>query len=70
MKNVSERLRKFRESRLFWPVVAWALILVFNAIVEPGFFELGILDDPIYGKHLYGNLIDVLKNGAPLASAS
>ncbi len=66
MKNVSERLRKFRESRLFWPVVAWALILVFNAIVEPGFFELGILDDPIYGKHLYGNLIDVLKNGAPL----
>lgn len=66
MKNVSERLRNFRESRLFWPVVAWALILVFNAIVEPGFFELGILDDPIYGKHLYGNLIDVLKNGAPL----
>lgn len=66
MKNMTELLRKFRESQLFWPLVAWALILVFNAIVEPSFFQLGIIDDPIYGKHLYGNLIDVFKNGAPL----
>jgi len=66
MKNLTEFLRKFRESQLFWPLVAWALILMFNAIVEPGFFQLGIIDDPIYGKHLYGNLIDVFKNGAPL----
>lgn len=66
MKNVSELLKKFRESRLFWPLVAWVLILIFNAIVEPGFFKLGIIDDDIYGKHLYGNLIDVFKNGAPL----
>jgi len=66
MKNVSVLLRRFRESRLFWPLVAWALILIFDAIVEPGFFQLGIIDDPLYGKHLYGNLIDVFKNGAPL----
>ncbi len=66
MKNISEVLKKFRESRLFWPLVALALILIFDAIVEPGFFELGIIDDPVYGKHLYGNLIDVFKNGAPL----
>ncbi|MEJ2413622.1 MAG: ABC transporter permease, partial [Anaerolineales bacterium] len=50
--------------------VAWALILIFNAIVIPDFFELGIIDDPNYGKHLYGNLIDVFKNGAPLMLVS
>jgi ribose/xylose/arabinose/galactoside ABC-type transport system permease subunit len=66
MKSVTELLRRFRESQLFWPLVAWVLILAFDAIVEPGFFRLGIIDDPIYGKHLYGNLIDVFKNGAPL----
>lgn len=70
MKNVSTLLKKFRESRLFWPMVAWILILVFNAIVEPGFFELGIINDPVYGKHLYGNLIDIFKNGAPLMLVS
>lgn len=66
MKNSSELFRKFRESHFFWPLVAWALILIFDAIVEPGFFELGIIEDSVYGKHLYGNLIDVFKNGAPL----
>ncbi len=58
--------RRFRSSQLFWPVVAWVMILVFDAIVEPRFFQLGILDDPVYGKHLYGNLIDIFNNGAPL----
>lgn len=66
MKRLTGLLRRFRESQVFWPLVAWALILIFNAIVEPGFFELGIIDDPQYGKHLYGNLIDVFRNGAPL----
>ncbi|MGC9395130.1 MAG: ABC transporter permease [Anaerolineae bacterium] len=58
--------RKFRESQLFWPLVAWVLILIFNAIVEPEFFKLGIIEDPVYGKRLYGNLIDIFNNGAPL----
>lgn len=59
-------LRKFRESQLFWPLVAWVLILIFNAIVEPSFFKLGIIEDPVYGKRLYGNLVDIFNNGAPL----
>jgi ribose/xylose/arabinose/galactoside ABC-type transport system permease subunit len=58
--------RRFRESQIFWPLVAWVLILVFDAIVEPGFFRLGIIEDPVYGKHLYGNLVDIFNNGAPL----
>ncbi len=54
-------LKRIRESRLFWPLVAWALILVLDAILIPGFFKIGVQDG-----HLYGNLIDVVNNGAPL----
>ena len=54
-------LKRIRESRLFWPLVALALILISDAIFAPGFFKIGILDG-----HLYGNLIDVFNNGAPL----
>lgn len=65
MKSTS-LLNRIRENRLFWPLVALALIFLFDAIFEPGFFKIGIIDDPIYGRHLYGNLIDVLNDGAPL----
>ncbi len=65
MKQISF-FRRMRESQLFWPLVAWIIILLFNAIVNPGFFKLGILQDPVYGKHLYGNIIDIFNNGAPL----
>jgi len=58
--------KRIRESRLLWPFVAWIIILLFDAIVEPGFFRLGIIEDPVYGKHLYGNLVDIFNNGAPL----
>ena len=63
-------LRRFRNSQLFWPLVAWVIILLFNAIVQPSFFKLGILEDPVYGKHLYGNIVDIFNNGAPLILVS
>ena len=59
--NKTPLLTRMRESQLFWPVVALALIFLFDALFEPGFFKIGILDG-----HLYGNLIDVLNDGAPL----
>ena len=65
MKQMSF-LKRFRDSQLFWPLVAWIIILLFDAIVNPKFFELGILEDATYGKHLYGNLVDIFNNGAPL----
>jgi simple sugar transport system permease protein len=58
----SPLLNRFRESRLFWPIVALALIFIFDAIVAPSFFKLGIMDG-----HLYGNLIIMLNDSAPLA---
>ncbi len=54
-------LNRIRESRIFWPLVAWAIILIFDAIFAPSFFNIGIIDG-----HLYGNLVDVVNDGAPL----
>ena len=53
-------LRKVTESRLLFPTVALFLILLFDLIIIPGFFHLEIKEG-----HLYGNLIDVLRNSAP-----
>lgn len=64
MKNLP-RLKRMRESRLFLPLGALALILLFDAIYAPSFFRIGIQSG-----HLYGNLIDVLNNGAPLMLVS
>ncbi|HWQ04806.1 MAG TPA: ABC transporter permease [Longilinea sp.] len=61
MKENKSLLKRFRENRLFWPLVALALILLADAIFAPGFFKIGILDG-----HLYGNLVDVFNNSAPL----
>jgi simple sugar transport system permease protein len=61
MKNNTSLLQRIRESRLFWPLVALILILIVDAIFAPGFFKIGILEG-----HLYGNLIDVFNNSAPL----
>ena len=52
--------RKVTESRLFFPLVALALLLLFDLIFIPGFFQLEIKQG-----HLYGNLIDILRNSAP-----
>ncbi len=54
-------LKRFRESRLFWVLTAWVVILGFDALFVPEFFQIEIQNG-----HLYGNLIDVLSNGAPL----
>ncbi len=53
--------RKLVESRLFYPSVTLALILLVDAIFIPGFFQLEIKEG-----HLFGNLIDVLRNSTPI----
>ncbi|OLF12205.1 sugar ABC transporter permease [Actinophytocola xinjiangensis] len=46
--------------RLLWPALALVALLVLNLVVTPSFFELRIRDG-----HLFGSLVDVLRNGAP-----
>ncbi len=50
-----------KDSQVFWPLVALALIMLFNAIFTPGFFRLTIVDG-----HLFGNVIDILNRGSAL----
>jgi ribose/xylose/arabinose/galactoside ABC-type transport system permease subunit len=48
------------QSRLFLPLVVLALILLFDLVFVPGFFSLEVKDG-----HLYGSLIDILRNSVP-----
>jgi galactofuranose transport system permease protein len=59
-------LNRIRNNRIFWPLVALVLLWLVNAVVDPSFFKLGIIQDPDFGPHLYGNLIDIFNDGAPL----
>ncbi|GAA1844316.1 ABC transporter permease [Asanoa iriomotensis] len=47
--------------RLFWPVAMLLLLLVGNLAFTPGFFAIELRDG-----HLFGALIDILRQGAPL----
>ncbi|WP_127792395.1 ABC transporter permease [Agromyces sp. LHK192] len=47
-------------SRLFWPIVMLLVLFAINLIAFPGFFSITVRDG-----HLFGSLIDILRNGAP-----
>jgi simple sugar transport system permease protein len=49
------------DSRLLRPLAVLGLILFFDLIFIPGFFDLEIRQG-----HLYGSLIDILRNSAPI----
>jgi ribose/xylose/arabinose/galactoside ABC-type transport system permease subunit len=51
--------RRFTESRLFFPLVALSLILLFDFIFIPGFFSIENRDG-----NLHGSLVDILRNGS------
>jgi simple sugar transport system permease protein len=48
-------------SKIVWPLVALGILLLFNLFFTPHFFRMEIKEG-----HLYGNLIDILKNAAPI----
>ncbi len=54
-------MRDLLRRPLFWPTLALVLLLALNAIVTPSFLSVRIQDG-----HLYGSLIDILRNGAPV----
>lgn len=51
--------RNLIESRLFFPIIALILILLFDFIFIPGFFTIETRDG-----NLYGSLIDIFRNGS------
>jgi galactofuranose transport system permease protein len=54
--------RAVTESKLFFPIVALALILLFDLILVPGFFTMQTREG-----NLYGSVIDILRNGSTVA---
>ena len=54
-------MRKVLTHQLFWPCLAVATLLVVDVIANPDFLNVRMQDG-----HLYGNLIDILRNGAPV----
>jgi simple sugar transport system permease protein len=54
-------MRRLTRTKLFWPLLALALMLAFNLFFTKGFFHVEIKDG-----HFYGSLIDILNRAAPL----
>ena len=53
-------MKSLLKHRLAWPVIALAALLLLNQIFRPDFLGLRMQDG-----HLYGSLIDIMRNGAP-----
>lgn len=51
--------KSLRDSPLVWPLAGLALVVAFNLITGPEFFEVSVRDG-----HLYGNLVDIFTQGA------
>src|SRR6476659_7130275 len=47
--------------RLFWPIAALLTLVVINTLARPQFIKVTVRDG-----ELYGSLIDILRNSAPL----
>src|SRR5690606_16219512 len=58
---VNGLLARVFTSRLFWPVVLLLVLFAINVIAFPGFLSITVRDG-----NLYGSLIDILRNGAPM----
>lgn len=52
-------VRQFLRSPVIWPLVGLILLLAINAMLNPGFLKITVLDG-----HLFGTPIDILKQGA------
>src|SRR6187399_2106662 len=56
-----EFVSRLTRHRLFWPVAALVALIAINAIAQPRFLKITIRDG-----QMYGALIDVMRNSAPL----
>jgi len=59
--RVSIEWKKVTENKLFFPLAALVLILIFDLIFIPNFFAITFQQG-----HLYGSLIDILRNSTPV----
>ena len=57
-----DKLKSFTSSSLFLPIVALAVLLIFNGIFVEGFFDIQITEDG----RLFGRVIDILTRSSSL----
>lgn len=60
-RDPARPMARLLASPLLWPVLALVVLLVVNVVATPSFLELRVQDG-----HLYGNLIDIVRNSAPV----
>jgi len=53
--------KSLNRSKIVWPLITLGALLLFNLFFTPHFFRMEIIEG-----HLFGNLIDILKNAAPI----
>lgn len=62
MRNrLENRFKEITKSRLFWPMMALLLVVVFNIIFVDDFLKIEIKDG-----NLYGRIIDIINRAGPL----
>ncbi|MFC0623069.1 ABC transporter permease [Kribbella deserti] len=54
-------MREVLRKPLFWPALALLLLIALNTAITPSFLAIRMQDG-----HLFGSLIDILRNGAPV----
>lgn len=54
-------MASLRGNKLVWPLAALAGLMLFNFFFTPNFFSIEVKEG-----HLYGNLIDIIKNAGPI----
>jgi len=54
-------IARIRTSKLLWPLLALAALLILNGFITPGFFHI-----EIKGGRLYGHIIDILNQASPV----
>lgn len=59
--SLRQAFNSFMQAKIFWPLLALVLLLLFNVIIIPGFFQITVKNG-----HLFGSLIDILNRVIPL----
>lgn len=61
MEKLAEKFRNLTKKKIFWPLIALLVILLFNVAFTPEFLHIEMKSG-----HLFGTLIDILSRGTPL----
>ena len=61
MPEPTSLVQRVLRHQLLWPVLALFVLLLVNVVAKPSFLDVRMQDG-----HLYGNLVDIVRNSAPV----